>query len=147
MRQKTDFHWKIELAKLHIAVINQPRHVLSCVDNIPTVCAPQPLFSLLRVLGGLQLKHRPLFTGSLHISITITPAFGSAVGLISLCPIQEVRAWSYSNNWNNVRSNEVKSSKCFKNKAERQLLLGTNWPAEPFFSSNSKTKKSRFSSF
>lgn len=34
---------------------------MSCVDNIPTVCAPWPLFSLCRVLVGLQLKHRALF--------------------------------------------------------------------------------------
>lgn len=72
---------------------------MSWVDNIPTVfaAAPLPLFSLRRVLVGLQLKHRPLYTGSLHISITITSPFGSAVGLISLCPIQEVKMWSYSN--------------------------------------------------
>lgn len=34
---------------------------MSCVDNIPTVCAPWPLFSLCRALVGLQLKHRALF--------------------------------------------------------------------------------------
>lgn len=59
---------------------------MSCVDNIPTVfaAAPLPLFSLLQLLVGLQLKHRPLFTGSLHISITITSPFWKSTGLISL---------------------------------------------------------------
>lgn len=32
---------------------------MSCADNIPTVCAPWPLFSLRRGLVGLQLKQRP----------------------------------------------------------------------------------------
>lgn len=91
---------------------------MSWLDNIPTVfaAAPLPLFSLRGVLVGLQLKHRPLYTGSVHISITITSPFRSAVGLISLCPIQEVKTWSYSNNWKNVGWNEGNSSKYCENK-------------------------------
>lgn len=102
---------------------------MSCVDNIPTVCAPWPLFSRLQLLVGLQLKHSPS-TGSFHISSTIPSAFGSAVGLIPLCPIQEVRAWSDMNNWKNVRSKEGKSCKCCETKWELRLLLITNWASE-----------------
>lgn len=57
---------------------------MSCVDNILTVCAPWPLFSLLRLLVGLQLKHGPLFIGSLCISTAVASPLGSAAALASL---------------------------------------------------------------
>lgn len=122
---------------------------MSRVDNIPTVCAPQPLFSLLWVLVGLQLKHRPLFTGSLHISITITSPLGSAVGLISLCPVQEVRAWSYSDDWENVRWQWRQIIEILRKQRGNAASFDdklTSW-ALGYFYSNSKTKKRWFSSF
>lgn len=69
--KKTDFHWRKGACQTpHCCYISTPV-LTSCVDNIPTVCAPRPLFSLLRLLVGLQPKHGPLFIGSLHISIAV----------------------------------------------------------------------------
>lgn len=70
-KKKTDFHWRKGACQTPHCCYKSTPVLTSCVDNIPTVCAPRPLFSLLRLLVGLQPKHGPLFIGSLHISIVV----------------------------------------------------------------------------
>lgn len=82
--KKSDFHWRKGTCQTPHCCYKSTPVLTSCVDNIPTVCAPRPLFSLLRLLVGLQPKHGPLFIGSLHISIAVASLLGSAVTLTSL---------------------------------------------------------------
>lgn len=82
--KKTDFHWRKGACQTPHCCYKSTPVLTSCVDNIPTVCAPRPLFSLLRLLVGLQPKHGPLFIGSLHISMAVASPPGSAAALASL---------------------------------------------------------------
>lgn len=82
--KKTDFHWRKGACQTPHCCYKSTPVLTSCVDNIPTVCAPRPLFSLLRLLVGLQPKHGPLFIGSLHISMAVASPPESAAVLASL---------------------------------------------------------------
>lgn len=75
--EKTDFHWRKGACQAPHCCYKSTPAFTSCVDNIPTVCTPQPLFSLLRLLVGLQPKHGPLFIGPGWVSITAALPFAS----------------------------------------------------------------------
>lgn len=62
-RQKTDLYWKLTLAKLHIAVINQPRRTCPAwiISRLSLQRLPQPLFSLLRLFGRPPTKAQAAF--------------------------------------------------------------------------------------
>lgn len=77
--QKRDFHWRKAACQAPHCCYKSSPALTSCVDNIPTVCAPRPLFSLLRLLVGLQPKHGPLFIGSFNRC-----RFAARIGLGSL---------------------------------------------------------------
>lgn len=82
--KKTDFHWRKGSCQAPHCCYKSSPVLTSCVDNITTVCAPRPLFSMLRLLVNFQPKHGALFIGSLHISIAVASLLGSAAVLASL---------------------------------------------------------------
>lgn len=147
-QQKTDFHWKMRLCQApHCCYKSAPAY-MSCVDNIPTVCAPQPLFSLLRVLVGFQLKHRPLFywlpSHFHHYHFAIRISCGSHFSMSH--PRGQSMVILYNNNLKNVRWNEGKSSKYCENKREPRLPLTIDQLIFIFYSI-CKTKKICFPPF
>lgn len=130
--KKTDFHWKVQLAKLHIAVINQPRR--SCpvwiISQLSLQRLPAPVFST-RNLGGPPTKAQAPFywlpSRFHHYHFTVRICCGSHFSLSyprgqSLVIIEKI--WD---EWGKI------IWILWKQRGEMRSLLIANWPAELYF--------------
>lgn len=139
--KKTDFHWKVELAKLHIAVINQPRR--SCpvwiISQLSLQRLPAPVFST-RNLGGPPTKAQAPFywlpSRFHHYHFTVRICCGSHFSLShprgqSLVIIEKNMRWMRENHLNIVKT-KGGNAVSFDSKL-------TSWAL--FLCSNCKTKK------
>lgn len=127
----TDFHWKRTLAKLHIAVINQPQRTCP-VWIISQLSSQRPCFLCSEFFGRTPTKAQASFllallsfpSLSLHHSDLLLASFLSVPSKRSKCghPAIIEKTWD-----------EMKAKNIVKTKGEMRPLLMTNWPAELYF--------------